>query len=157
MWEGSTGEERGGSAIWSLTEMGIKTSPYQNGDPQIGLGIVQSLTHSDSGFIPIWGPTYTPAGRLWLVMRVWSFVVFTIIECAVNAMGLSDMKSGYLTTHTNTNIINSCSFMQPNVVLGILRTSTSSVNFVARRQGWTWLEKVWIQMSIAMVTTASTV
>jgi hypothetical protein len=39
------------------TEMGIKTSPYQNGDPRIGLGIVQSLTHTNMGFIPIWGPT----------------------------------------------------------------------------------------------------
>ena len=37
--------------------MGIKTSPYQNGDPRIGLGIVQSLTHTNMGFIPIWGPT----------------------------------------------------------------------------------------------------
>ena len=41
----------------------IRGSPNQNGDkdipipkpePRIGLGIVQSLTHSDSGFIPIW-------------------------------------------------------------------------------------------------------
>jgi hypothetical protein len=37
--------------------MGINTSPYQNGDPRIGLGIVQSLTHTNMGFIPIWGPT----------------------------------------------------------------------------------------------------
>jgi hypothetical protein len=37
--------------------MGIKTSPYQNGDPQTNMGIVQSLTHTNMGFIPIWGPT----------------------------------------------------------------------------------------------------
>jgi hypothetical protein len=37
----------------------------------------------------------------------------------------SDMMSSYLTSHTN--IINSCSFMQPNVGSGILRMSTSSV------------------------------
>ena len=36
------------------TKMGIKTSPYQNGDPRIGLGIVQSLPRSGMGFIPIW-------------------------------------------------------------------------------------------------------
>jgi hypothetical protein len=34
--------------------MGINTSPYQNGDPRIGLGIVQSLTRSSLGFVPIW-------------------------------------------------------------------------------------------------------
>jgi hypothetical protein len=36
---------------------GIKTSPYQNGDPRTNMGIVQSLTHTNMGFIPIWGPT----------------------------------------------------------------------------------------------------
>jgi hypothetical protein len=35
-------------------EMGINTSPYQNGDPKIGLGIVQSLTRIGLGFVPIW-------------------------------------------------------------------------------------------------------
>jgi hypothetical protein len=39
------------------TEMGIKTSPYQNGDARTNMGIVQSLTHTNMGFIPIWGPT----------------------------------------------------------------------------------------------------
>jgi hypothetical protein len=34
--------------------MGINTSPYQNGDPRIGLGIVQSLTRIGLGFVPIW-------------------------------------------------------------------------------------------------------
>jgi hypothetical protein len=29
-------------------------SPYQNGDPRIGLGIVQSLTRIGLGFVPIW-------------------------------------------------------------------------------------------------------
>jgi hypothetical protein len=38
------------------TEMGINTSPYQNRDPRIGLGIVQSLTRSSVGLVPIWGP-----------------------------------------------------------------------------------------------------
>jgi len=38
-------------------KMGINTSPYQNGDPRIGLGIFQSLTRSSLGFVPIWGPT----------------------------------------------------------------------------------------------------
>jgi hypothetical protein len=67
---------------------------------------------------------------------------------------LSDMMKK-LTAHTN--IINSCSFTQPDVGLGILRTSTSSVICVAQRQGRTWLKNVWTWMSIAMVTTASTV
>jgi hypothetical protein len=98
----------------------------------------------------------TPAGRLWLVMSgVGSFVVFMRIKTAITAMGLSDMRSSFQDTHTN--IINSCSFTQPNVGLGILRTSTSSVICVAQQQGRTWLENVWIRMSIAMVTTASTV
>jgi hypothetical protein len=61
--------------------------------------------------------------------------VFTRIEGAIIAVSLSDMISGYLTAHTN--IINSCSFTQPNVGSGTLRTSTSSVNFVARGQGRT--------------------
>ncbi len=35
--------------------MGINTSPYQNGDPRIGLGIVQSLTSRIGlGFVPNW-------------------------------------------------------------------------------------------------------
>jgi len=29
-------------------------NPYQNGDPRIGLGIVQSLTRIGLGFVPIW-------------------------------------------------------------------------------------------------------
>ena len=39
------------------TKTGISESPYQNGDPQTNMGIVQSLTHTNMGFIPIWGPT----------------------------------------------------------------------------------------------------
>ncbi len=39
------------------TEMGINTSPYLNGDPRIGLGIIQSLTQTGLGIIPIWGAT----------------------------------------------------------------------------------------------------
>ena len=34
--------------------MGINTSPYRNGDPRIGLGIIQSLTRIGLGFVPIW-------------------------------------------------------------------------------------------------------
>ena len=34
--------------------MGINTSPYQNGDPQTNMGIVQSLTRIGLGFVPIW-------------------------------------------------------------------------------------------------------
>ena len=39
------------------TKTGIPESPYQNGDPRTNMGIVQSLTHTNMGFIPIWGPT----------------------------------------------------------------------------------------------------
>jgi hypothetical protein len=46
-------------------------------------------------------------------------------------VSLSDMISGSVTALTN--IINSCSFMQPHVELGKLRTSTSSVNCEAVR------------------------
>jgi hypothetical protein len=73
------------------------------------------------------------AGRAIMIgnERVGSFVVFTRIVCSVT-MSLSDILSSYLTTYTN--IINSCLFTQPNVGSGILRKSTSSVNFVARGQ-----------------------
>jgi hypothetical protein len=83
----------------------------------------------------------TPALRSGLVMSIGSFVVFMNVKSAVSpmtsiiAVSLSDMRSSFLDTHTN--IINSCSFTQANVGLGILRTSTSSVNFVARGQGRT--------------------
>ena len=36
------------------TKTGIPESPYQNGDPRTNMGIVQSLTHTNMGFIPIW-------------------------------------------------------------------------------------------------------
>ena len=39
------------------TKTGIPESRYQNGDPRTNMGIVQSLTHTNMGFIPIWGPT----------------------------------------------------------------------------------------------------
>ena len=39
------------------TDSGIPEFTYQNGDPRIGLGIVQSLTRSGLGFVPIWGLT----------------------------------------------------------------------------------------------------
>jgi hypothetical protein len=95
------------------------------------LHIVSSLTRTllAKAIYPTTMTVSTLAGRLWLVMRVGSFIVFTRIETAITAMGLSDMRSGYLTTHTN--IINSCSFTQPNVGSGILCTSTSSVICVA--------------------------
>ncbi len=34
--------------------MGIKTFPYQNGDPRTDMGIVQSQTRIGLGFVPIW-------------------------------------------------------------------------------------------------------
>jgi hypothetical protein len=47
------------------TEMGIKTSLYQNGDPQTEMGIVQSLTRIGLGFVPIWAASARgPAGSL---------------------------------------------------------------------------------------------
>ncbi len=51
---------------------------------------------------------------------------------SIVTVSLSDMRSSFQETHTN--IINSCSFTQPNVGLGIICMSTSSVNFIARGQ-----------------------
>ena len=50
-----------------------------------------------------------PAGQLWLVMSVGSFIMFMRIETAITAMGLSDMRSSFQDTHTN--IINSWSLL----------------------------------------------